>query len=247
MEKDFLKKYKSVLKFVNSKQSNNRSSYKVDLIHGQIARDIQKELGNNFQIITKETTGKEEKIKGIYMEKRVDIVVKQNEKIIAGIGIKNPLNSFFKNKNNYFENMLGETANIKSNNILYFQIMILPHKIPDWKKENGKGIFKKMDIIDRNKLMSYIKMSHLDTQNVLHLPEKMLILIIEDNINNSFEKIGGTKKEYRELFINKIDKIELGFKKIYINDIGKALIINEYTKYIEKICNIIKKQPKFTK
>jgi hypothetical protein len=48
------------------------------------------------------------------------------------------MQNYSQNSNNYFENMLGETANIRSSNIPYFQIFIIPDEIPYYKKEKGK-------------------------------------------------------------------------------------------------------------
>ena len=59
------------------------------------------------------------------------------------------MRNYSQNSNNYFENMLGETANIRSNSIPYFQIFIIFDKVPYY--EQG-GIFKKYDNISRHNL-----------------------------------------------------------------------------------------------
>ena len=66
---------------------------------------------------------------GRYMEKRVDIVVLKDEKDIAGIGVKFVMSNYSQNSNNYFENMLGETANIRAGKKKYFQVLLLPERL----------------------------------------------------------------------------------------------------------------------
>ena len=239
MEQGFLNKYLEVLKFVNEKIENNRSPHKVNLIHGQIAKDIKSVLGNDYLVITKETHNKEEIINGRYIDKKVDIVIKKKNKIIAGIAIKNPINSYFKNKNNYFENMLGETANIKSNGFLYFQIIIFPHKIPDWKGKGKNQTLRKMDVVNEDKLSVYLKLAKDDPTKMFHTPTKTLLLIIKDNINKHFSK--GSKEEYQKIVSKLIveQKLKLEFLDFENNAAWNALIINDYSSYIEKICYLI--------
>ena len=68
---------------------------------------------------------KEKEINGRYYDKKVDITIAYKNKIVAGIGVKFVQQNYAQNSNNYFENMLGETANIRTNKIPYFQIFII--------------------------------------------------------------------------------------------------------------------------
>lgn len=54
----------------------------------------------------------------------------KNRKVAAGIGVKFVMQNYFQNSNNYFENILGETAHIRSKRIPYFQIFIIPDILP---------------------------------------------------------------------------------------------------------------------
>ena len=71
------------------------------------------------------------------MEKAVDIAVCQDNKVLAAVGFKFVMSNYKQNSNNYFENMLGETANIRCNNIPYFQILVIPKELPYF-DENGE-------------------------------------------------------------------------------------------------------------
>src|SRR2546423_3792879 len=108
--------------FLEYLKGGARSNAKLKILHPCIAGDLKNFLSNKYQIYSlDEKHGKEKTIRGRYMEKRVDIAVMKEKRPVAGIGIKFIMSNYRQNTNNYFENMLGETANIRTNNILYFQ------------------------------------------------------------------------------------------------------------------------------
>lgn len=85
--------------------------------------------------------GQEHKISGRYVDKAVDITIAENNIPVCGIAVKYIMSNYSQNSNNYFENMLGETANIRSAKIPHFQIFATPDKIPYFDKD---GNIKKM-------------------------------------------------------------------------------------------------------
>ena len=121
--------------FLVSLNTDPRSNKKLKVLHGFIAKDLQNKLGKDYTIKSLGYgTGKESKIKGRYMDKSVDITIEKNGKAIAGIAVKFVMSNYSQNSNNYFENMLGETANIRANRVPYFQIFIVPDTLPYYKK-----------------------------------------------------------------------------------------------------------------
>ena len=113
---------RSFLKYL---EEGARSPEKLKILHPNITEDLRSLLGNNYQLHSlDENNGKEKVVKGRYMDKRVDIVITKGEETVAGLGVKFIMSNYSQNSNNYFESMLGETANIRTNNILYFQIII---------------------------------------------------------------------------------------------------------------------------
>jgi len=111
--------------FVEFLKTSARSNRKLKILHGAIANDIKNRLGSEYTIHSLGYgNGKEAKINGRYIDKIVDIVISKNENNLAGIGIKFVMNNYSQNSNNYFENMLGETANIRANKKKYFQIFL---------------------------------------------------------------------------------------------------------------------------
>ena len=111
-------------------ETGSRSNEKLKILHGAIAKDLKERLGAGYYVQSLGIgNGKEMKLDGRYIDKVVDITILKNSKPIAGIGVKFVMQNYSQNSNNYFENMLGETANIRCANIPYFQIFIIPDKL----------------------------------------------------------------------------------------------------------------------
>lgn len=119
----------------------SRSTAKLKTLHGHIASDLKSLLGTEFTVKSQGYgDDKEEFINGRYYPKNVDITILKNSKPVAGYTVKFVMRNYTQNSNNYFENMLGETANIRANAIPYFQIFIIFEKVPYY--SNG-GEFKR--------------------------------------------------------------------------------------------------------
>jgi len=236
---NFLEEIKKSFIFVLKNKNGNRSSKKIDEIHNLVANHLQELLGDEYIVKTKLKTGKEEKIKGRYFDKRVDILVERvfDNKPLAGIGVKSIISSYGKNKNNYFENMLGETANIRSNNIPYFQIVILPFMSPDFTTDNQ---IKSYTILDENKLFLYKKLSEDDSLSFFHTPIKTLLIIVD--YFPSFSKIKINKKEYENFYIENNNKNNLKVKTYNLStiDFDDSLILNNYELFLQKITYLVK-------
>ena len=69
--------------------TTSRSTNKLKKLHGEIAQNLQTKLGSDFEI---KSLGygddKEGKISGRYFDKKVDITISKNGKIVAGYGVK---------------------------------------------------------------------------------------------------------------------------------------------------------------
>ncbi|MBS2126414.1 hypothetical protein J8J04_01785 ['Fragaria x ananassa' phyllody phytoplasma] len=240
---ELIQEIKISFKFAVSKNNNNRSSHKVNNIHNTIAKHLEKLLGSEYNIVTetisKTTHNKKDKntkIKGRYNEKKVDIAIKRkhDNKIISGIGIKFPLSSFQKNKNNYFENMLGETANIRSNNIPYFQIMILLQQIPNFSSKKGPISFT---IVDDKLMENYVTLSKDNITSFFHSPLKTLILILKDNIKKENQQFKD-QQEYSNFYNN--NPFTFTSSEFDTIKFDSGVILNEYSSFIEKISYLIK-------
>lgn len=243
---------KSFLKYLEKGTKGVRGTSKLKILHSHIANDLQNALSSKYKIYSlDEKHGKEKIIKGRYINKKVDIVVLKRAKTVAGIGIKFIMSNYQQNSNNYFENMLGETANIRTNNVLYFQIVICFSRSPYfYKEENQEKIIKKIEQVNLTHLKKYQILSQDDTLIYLHSPIKTLLVLV-DFTNFDFEKLfkfnelktsgeliqfvknNGVKLKFDELK----DDQQVFDSKVFFQD---ALIFNDYHKFIKKCSQLIK-------
>ncbi len=224
---------KSFITFLNT---HPRSNKKLIVLHGAIAGDIKKKLGKEYEIKSLGLgNGKEGKTAGRYMDKTIDILISKNKKDIAGIGVKFVMNNYSQNSNNYFENMLGETANIRTSNKEYFQILILPEEMPYYTKGNAGKIIKWEKVTNHN-IEKYIALSRDNIERYFHTPVKTLLFIIK--IPKCNHNAITTRVKYREYYLNK--NISMRLSENISGEFGNAMVLNDYEVFIEKIVHYIK-------
>ena len=135
----------------------SRSTAKLKPLHGAIAEDLARRLGKNYDVWSQGYgQDREAEIKGRYMEKKVDITIKHNNSSIAGIAVKFVMQNYSQNSNNYFENMLGETANIRCNRFPYFQIFIILDRLPYYDKKKN---IKKWETFTEHSISKYVALA----------------------------------------------------------------------------------------
>lgn len=142
------------------------------------------------------------------------------------------MSNYKQNSNNYFENMLGETANIRSAKIPYFQIFIIPDSIPYFKKG---GEIAKPEKINEHNLKKYIVLSKDNVTEFLHTPNKTLVFIV--HIQNNDGRKFADKKEYEEFYLSNEFDITVSDLKF---DFGNSVIYNNYETFIQKVVYTIK-------
>lgn len=86
-----------------------RSNKKLIPIHSWFAEEIVSGLGEEYSAMSLGTGG-EYKIEGKYYPKILDITIFSNQKPIVTLSFKFVTSNYAQNSNNYFENLLGETA-----------------------------------------------------------------------------------------------------------------------------------------
>ena len=219
--------------FITCLKTSERSTEKLKILHGAIAQDMFDRLNqeeNVYNIISQGFgNGKESKILGRYVNKAVDITIKnnQNDRAVAGIAVKFVMSNYSQNSNNYFENMLGETANIRSAKVPYFQIFVIPDVIPYYKKN---GDLSRWEEISEHYLNKYIKLSEDNINNYMHTPNKTLVFII--HINKNLEQSLTTKDEFKSYFINNDFSLSLSNLNFNFED---NIIYNNYEEFAKKI------------
>ena len=215
-------------------ETGSRSNEKLKNLHGAIANDLKKRLGGSYSIQSLGIgNGKEMKIEGRYIDKAVDITILKKTKPIAGIGVKFVMQNYSQNSNNYFENMLGETANIRCANIPYFQIFIIPDKIPYYKND---GTFQKWEEFTEHNSAKYLTLSNDDIQTSIHTPTKTLLFVIhlpeiEGEIRN--------KNEYASEY-SENENFRICESQTQYGNFSSAVIYNDYEDFAEKVVHYIK-------
>lgn len=221
--------------FIKYLETGARSNKKLGILHGAISADLQERLNDNNYSVYSLGYGleKEHKINGRYVDKAVDITVEENSEPVAGIAVKYVMSNYSQNSNNYFENMLGETANIRCAKIPYFQIFIIPDKIPYFDKD---GNISKWETINKHNLNKYIKLSNDDIDTYLHTPNKTLVFIVHIQDKNSDAKIFNWQT-YVDYYSN--NDFDMTKSALSLN-FGSTIVYNDYDKFIDKVVHAIK-------
>ena len=111
-EKDFIEAVEQSFKIY--KLHGARSTAKLKPIHKFIAETLAKIFGKDYELHFIDDENKEMTVAGKYYPKDIDITISKNKEPIFCLGIKFVTSNYKQNANNYFENMLGETANIQA-------------------------------------------------------------------------------------------------------------------------------------
>lgn len=229
---EFLKIVKDA--FYKYLETGSRSNKKLEILHGAITKDLKNRLGNEYKLHSLGYgDGKEAIMSGRYMDKKVDIAVEKNEKVISAIALKFIMRNYSQNSNNYFENMLGETANIRSSGKPYFQIVIIPSKVPYFK--NNKELTH-IETITKNNLLKYIKLSNDNVEEFMHTPTKTLIYLV-DIPEISLSKVKNSD-DYINYYQDNNNYRVIENSKAY--DFGSGVIYNNYNEFMDKITHYIK-------
>lgn len=162
-------------------------------MHHCIAGILEDELSRKSNDFSIKSMGiednKEQVCLGKYYDKAVDITVLFKNKPISGIGFKFITSNYKQNSNNYFENMLGETANLRRNDFAYAQILVFKHKMPYYSSD--KKTFTKIERITQHNLSKYCKL-HFDSQaELFHRPDLTFLSFIETGDEDDYLKIVG--------------------------------------------------------
>lgn len=216
-------------------RTNARSNEKLKVLHGAISGDIYTRLDDCRYNVSSlgYGIGKEKTIDGRYVDKAVDITISMQNVAIAGIAVKFVMSNYSQNSNNYFENMLGETANIRSARIPYFQIFIIFDKLPYFDKS---GRIAKWEHISEHNLEKYIKLSNDNIDSFMHTPNKTLVFIV--HIESATDTALLTNMEdYRNVYLH--NDFDLSLSSLRVN-FGRTIIYNDYDEFAAKAVHAIK-------
>ena len=167
-----------------NKKGGVRSNKKLIPIHRFLSEIILKKLKKGYSIKSLGIgDGKEATIDGKYYPKDLDVAIFKDNKIIATVSFKFVTSNYKQNANNYFENLMGETANIRRQNIGFAHFLVLRGHTPYYSKNKGnlRGKEKGIEIISEKHLQKYIKL--FNDMDFPHKPDLLGICLIDFDQN----------------------------------------------------------------
>ena len=220
-EQEFIKALEASFKAY--KDFGARSTAKLKPIHKYFADLMSNIWGKVYSVHFMGEENKEMTIEGKYYPKDIDITVVKNGQPVFCLGIKFVTSNFKQNANNYFENMMGETANIQATgNLPYAQLLILRLETPYYPK-NETEIPSKIEKINDKDIAKYLKLIFDSPQ--AHRPNYLGIQLIDIN-----EKTGKVSLSF-------IDK---SFSKDTVKFLKKKLSLLNFFNEIETYKNYMK-------
>lgn len=146
----YLKLFSEQFEKVEKNPNITRSSNLLLPMHSAIAEQIEK-----YGYMTRSLKNKEYTYVGPYGNKKLDIAIFKNNKLIAAIMFKGIRSEYNKNSNNYFENMRGESQLLIDGQIPVYQVIFIPTQVKH-KKTNGEIILEKPTLESTNNYSNYI-------------------------------------------------------------------------------------------
>jgi len=209
------------------RSGTSRSNVKLKPLHGAIAKDLAEKLGNGFNVMSQRfEKEKEGTMTGRYYDKKVDITIFKDNKPVCGIGVKFVMQNYSQNSNKYFENMLGETANIRCNRHPYFQIFIILDKLPYYRKDKS---ITRWETFTEHNIEKYVTLSEDNPDVFFHTPNKTLIYVVHVP-----DAAGITNcNDYMEYYKGLDFQSELS--DFQYEEFGNTVILNDYERFREKV------------
>jgi hypothetical protein len=193
-EQELIKAFEASFKAY--KEYGARSTAKLKKLHKYFANVLLEIWGNDFEVfyLGDKKLGdktKEKKVDGKYYPKSIDITVAKNGKPVFCLGLKFVTSNYKQNANNYFENMMGETANIQAcGGLPYAHMIILRHETPYYEKNETEKP-KKIEIINDKDIQKYLNLIFDSRQ--AHRPEYIGVQVI--NLDETTCKVSLTNVE----------------------------------------------------
>lgn len=129
--------------------------------------------------------------------------------------------------------MLGETANIRCTNIPYFQIFIIPEKLPYYNKQ---GFIQKWEEFTIHNATKYLTLSEDNIQTSIHTPTKTLLFVVHlPEINQPIVD----KTDYVSFYESQNDFL-VSESNAHYGGFSSAVIYNDYEDFIEKVVHYIR-------
>ncbi len=150
-----------------------KSSQKLHPLHGWIMEELRDRLGTEYTVQGQDRPKQREtRVDGKYYRKKVDVAILREDRVLGVVSVKFPITNYGKNKHNYFESQLGETANLRSGDIVFAHFMVRTQPTP----APGKGGLRIEKITDAT-INLYRDLSYDHNQH--HVPDVQCLSIFK--------------------------------------------------------------------
>lgn len=156
-------------------QHGVRSNEKTKVLHGWVQDELRLELGGDYSFVGQSrVNAREAAVSGMYYDKNVDVLVSRNNQDLGIISIKFVISNYWQNSINYFEQQVGETANLRRRNIVYGNLFCVTNPIP---YKNRSGGIVRLERIRDHDIQRYSRL-RADYEHI-HAPDEMAIGIVD--------------------------------------------------------------------
>lgn len=221
-------------------EKGGRSTAKLKPLHGWVQDEIQRGLNDPKYIVIghSESSGSEVKIDGKYYRKNVDVVISKNGINVGVVSVKFPLQSYRKNKINMFENQLGETANLRMNNLVFGHLCVFPVPLPDISKKK----IKKLEVIKDDIIGLYAALA--SDSGSKHAPDVQSVALAKIFFKEAFDWkdhiASGAKIKHASVNVEKVEPAERSDVELSDRNWDKLQGLLSIDRFIEMMCAKIK-------
>ena len=156
-----------------------RSPKKLLAPHRWIAQTALARLGDGFRVSAYGVgEGKEKTVPGQYYDKTVDVAVEKvgddNARVVAVASFKFVTSNYKQNSVNYFEHLLGETANLRRAEVGFAHLLVLRKDAPYLKKSGQRDRVEK---ITEHDMAKYIRLFR--DRDFPHKPQVLGVALVD--------------------------------------------------------------------
>jgi len=220
----------------------DRSEEKLKPLHSWVGDTIKRFIPDLYDVYF--LNGKEVQTEGEYYTKIIDVaIVKKGVGIIKrrvgaksvfyipkvemAVSIKFITSNFKQNANNYFENLLGECANLRTKGIKFGHFVVFRDKIPYFQRSKE---INHWEILEDNDIEKYIKLFQ-NKEAFSHVPNFVGMEIV--NIDPIVEEFYNRKPEFTEVEIESVErtreiKIKNGIHNTKLSEKIKEFILENF-------------------
>lgn len=189
--------------------SGARSNKKLQYIHGLFAHAVMQKLPSDAGW-TAYSQGygdnKECRVQGAYLLKNCDITFLKDGEARGVIEVKLPGRNYKQNANNYFEQAMGATSNLRQAGVIVGQVMLLPAELPYYTKEE---ILTKKEIVSDKDVNKYRKMMETQSDGT---PDELLFGLYSSGLEPFYvvDSLMGNTPEVKESDVKLLSAASVG-------------------------------------